>query len=106
MWCRLLVAGGLACHGYLCNPGSTGCLIRGADGRWALPTRGLYGLEFDPQTRFGIGWIALRLIGPFGRVQTLLLEDQVPASAWSALQAGLRTGNWGSTGAAGSALLE
>jgi hypothetical protein len=68
-------------------------LRRGADGRWALPARGLHDLALGSGTAVGPFWAQLRLEGPEARLAVLLLRDQLDREAWRALQAQLRRGS-------------
>ncbi|HEX7081896.1 MAG TPA: protein YgfX [Gammaproteobacteria bacterium] len=66
-------------------------IVRTADGAWALPDRGLDGLELRPGTAVAPFWVSLRLAAPGARAfVVLLLKDQVDQEAWRALQAELR----------------
>ncbi|HEX6997078.1 MAG TPA: hypothetical protein VF322_02975 [Gammaproteobacteria bacterium] len=86
-------------HAVVWRPRRPPALRRRADGRWSVAGQAPGGLRLDGATVFGRHWARLVFTADGAhrraRVAVLLLEDQVPAETWRALQAELRLGSGG-----------
>jgi Membrane-bound toxin component of toxin-antitoxin system len=63
---KALLAVGVLAYGIGCWPRRGPRLVRGSDGRWAVPARGLRDLTLGPGTLYTRQWVRLRLIDARG----------------------------------------
>jgi hypothetical protein len=79
-----------AAHAIARYPASAPVIVAEGDGRWRVPEYGFDNLLPAAGTRFTGYWIVLRLRGASGRLNILLLADQLDRATWSRLLARLR----------------
>jgi hypothetical protein len=80
----------VACHALARRPRRPERLVIGADGRVALPERGVAGLELGARSRYTSAWVRLELRGSGRALHWVLLADQVDPETWRTLQLELR----------------
>jgi hypothetical protein len=80
-----LVLAAIAAHGIGRYPRTPRLLVLHRDGTWAVPERGWHGLSLAPGTTWTTWYVELVFLGSANE-RILVLEDQLDAEDWRALQ--------------------
>lgn len=83
---KTLAVAGVLAYALAGRPRRGPVLVCQADGRWALPARGLRDLVLDPGTRYTRAWARLRLVDSRGRAHAeLVWADELRRDEWRRL---------------------
>lgn len=88
---KVLVALVTLGHAVVRRPGPVAAaIVVAADGSCCVPAFGQASFVLGPRTRLTTSWIRLDLRAPAGRLDIVLLKDQLEPEDWSRLSARLR----------------
>lgn len=86
-WAKAAGLVALVLHAAAARPGPAPALVWRADGAFELEADAY---RLDGTTTYTDSWVSLRLTGPAGRREVVLVRDQLDRVTWSRLQARLR----------------